>query len=127
MDIMYVRDKSVVYCAWKDTKCILLLSTQHPGHSENTVKCNTKDSTGKFVKNDVPIPSSMYSMYVRDKSVVYCAWKDTKCILLLSTQHPGHSENTVKHNTKDSTGKFVKNDVPIPSPVYFYEDSFSFH
>ena len=58
--------------------------------------------------------------YVRDKSVVYCAWKDTKCILLLSTQHPGHSENTVKRNSKDSTGKFMKKDVPIPSPVYFY-------
>ena len=57
---------------------------------------------------------------MRDDSVVYCAWKDTKSIVVLSTEHVGHSEYTVKRNAKDSTGKFVKKDVPIPSPVYFY-------
>ena len=39
---------------------------------------------------------------------------------MLSTEHVGHSEYTVKRNAKDSTGKFVKKDVPISSPVYFY-------
>ena len=53
--------------------------------------------------------------YVRDKSVVYCVWKDTKCIAMLSTEHLGH----LKRNTKDSTGRYLKKDVPIPSPVFF--------
>lgn len=91
--------------------------------------------TGTLDKTRIGVPEEVFTMlemlsatgtcrgdgfYVRDKSVVYCAWKDTKCIAMLSTEHPGHSVCTVKRNTKDSTGRYVKKDVPIPSPVFFY-------
>lgn len=91
--------------------------------------------TGTLDKGRVGVPEEVFTMlemlsakstcrgdgfYVRNEGVVYCAWKDTKCIVMLSTEHPGHSQNTVKRNAKDSTGSHVKKDVPIPSPVYFY-------
>ena len=91
--------------------------------------------TGTLDKTRVGVPEEVFTMlemlsgkdacrgdgyYVRDDSVVYCAWKDTKNIAMLSTQHPGHSECTVKRNTRDSTGKYVKKDVPIPLPVFYY-------
>ena len=91
--------------------------------------------TGTLDKTRSGVPEEVYTMletlsdkdtfrgegyYARDNSIVYCAWKDTKSIVVLSTQHPGHSGCTVKQNGKDSTGKFVEKEVPIPSPVYFY-------
>ena len=51
---------------------------------------------------------------------MYSVWKDTKCISVLSTKHPGHSENKVQRNTKDSEGHHCKKDVPIPETVYHY-------
>jgi len=51
---------------------------------------------------------------------VYSAWKDTKTIVVLSTEHPGHSEHIVKHNTKTRSGSHEKKDVPIPEPVFHY-------
>lgn len=58
--------------------------------------------------------------YVRVGSLVYAVWKDTKCIVVMSTSHPGHSMNTVLRNCKDSDGKHQKIPVPIPEPVYQY-------
>ena len=59
-------------------------------------------------------------LYVRDNCVVYSVWSDTKCLAVLSTKYPGHSENTVKRNAKDADGHHQKVDVPIPSPIYHY-------
>ena len=58
--------------------------------------------------------------YVRDGCIVYSAWKDTKGIVVLSTKHPGYSESTVKRSGKDSSGHHEKRDIPIPSPIYYY-------
>lgn len=57
--------------------------------------------------------------YVRDDYIVY-SWKDTKCLIVLSTKHPGYSESTVKRNAKDSSGRHEKRDVPIPLPIFHY-------
>ena len=58
--------------------------------------------------------------YVRDDCIVYFSWKDTKCIIVLSTKHPGYSESTVKRSSKDSSSCHEKRDVPIPLPIYYY-------
>ena len=59
-------------------------------------------------------------LYVREGCIVYSTWKDTKCLTILSTKYPGHSESTVKRNTKDAEGHHQTCDVPIPLPVYHY-------
>ena len=38
----------------------------------------------------------------------------------MSTKHSGHSETKVQRNTKDSSGRYLKADVPIPETVYHY-------
>ena len=58
--------------------------------------------------------------YVRDDETAYAVWKDTKCMSVLSTKHPGHSENKVQRNTKGSDGSHLKTDVPIPETIYQY-------
>lgn len=34
----YVRDGVCVYAVWKDTKCVSVMSNEHPGNSESTVE-----------------------------------------------------------------------------------------
>ena len=58
--------------------------------------------------------------YVRVENLVYAIWKNTKCIVVMSLSHPGHSMKTVLCNCKDSDGKRQKVPVPIPEPVYQY-------
>ncbi len=58
--------------------------------------------------------------YVRDGTSVYAVWKDTKCVSVLSNEHPGHSENKVTRNFKNSSGVSEKKEVPIPAIIYNY-------
>ena len=39
--------------------------------------------------------------YVRDGVCVYAVWKDTKCVSVMSNEHPGHSESKVTRNVKE--------------------------
>jgi len=38
---------------------------------------------------------------MRKDEIVFNMWKDTKCIVVASTEHPGHSENTVERDWKE--------------------------
>lgn len=58
--------------------------------------------------------------YVRDGVCVYAVWKDTKCVSVMSNEHPGNSESTVTRNVKDKNGVNQKKEVPIPAIVYNY-------
>ncbi len=58
--------------------------------------------------------------YVRDGVCVYAMWKDTKCVAVMSNEHPGHSEDKVTRNVKDKDGKTEKKEVPIPVIIYNY-------
>ena len=58
-------------------------------------------------------------VYMRINETVINVWKDTKCVVVGSTEHPGHSENTVERNWKDK-GTRQKQNVPIPLPIYNY-------
>ena len=51
----------------------------------------------------------------------YAVWRDTKCVTVMSTEFPGHSEHTVLRTAKSKNGKFEKKTtVPIPSSIYNY-------
>ena len=58
--------------------------------------------------------------YVRDGVCVYAVWKDTKCVSVMSNEHPGHSESKVTRNVKDKDGVNQKKEVPIPAISYCY-------
>lgn len=59
-------------------------------------------------------------LHVRDGVLAYAVWKDTKCVAIMSSKHPGHSETTVTWNAKQKDGKSEKIAVQIPSMVYKY-------
>lgn len=53
----YLReDSEMVYCAWKDKKCVVMLSCVHPGQLDGTVRCRVKDTTVTQTK-DVAVPT----------------------------------------------------------------------
>ena len=51
---------------------------------------------------------------------MFSVWRDTKCVCVMSSEHPGHSETTVERNIKDKDGKSCKKNVPIPAIIYSY-------
>ena len=60
--------------------------------------------------------------YLReDSKMVYCAWRDKKCIVMLSCAHPGQSDSTVRRRVKDATGSQTK-DVAVPTMVKRYNE-----
>ena len=58
--------------------------------------------------------------HVRDGVCAYAVWKDTKCVSVVSNEHPGHSESKVTRNVKDKDEANQKKEVPIPAIVYCY-------
>ena len=71
----------------------------------------------KFSSQSVPRGQGVY---IRDGILAYAIWKDTKCVSVMSSEHPGHSTQMVTRNCKDKDGKRLKQDVPIPVMVYEY-------
>ena len=60
--------------------------------------------------------------YIRDEKakVVYCVWKDTRVVSVMSTAHPGHqSENKVSRHCLDADGKRTM-EIPRPIPIEYY-------
>ena len=76
--------------------------------------CHSTHLTGTLDRNRRGVPKQVKDIlsaasaprgsgaYVRDDETAYSVWKDTKCMSVLSTKHPGHSENKVQRNTKGS-------------------------
>ena len=59
---------------------------------------------------------------MRNKETVYTIWKDTKCVTVGSTEHPGHSEGMVTRNWKDKESRKQRKNVPIPLSTYYYNN-----
>ena len=59
-------------------------------------------------------------VYVRDGTLVYVVWNDTKCVSVMSNEHPSYCEGTVLRNVKNNVEVNEKKDVPIPAIVYSY-------
>ena len=93
-------------------------------HCTGTLECSRvgvphkiSDLKTKLSKKSVPRGEGNY---VRNGICAYAVWKDTKCVAVMSSEFPGHSETTVSRNVKQKDGKAIKMDVPIPSIVYNY-------
>ena len=61
--------------------------------------------------------------YYRDKktNIVYCVWKDTRVVSVMSTCHPGHhSEIMVSRSCTGADGKRMTTEIPRPIPIEQY-------
>ena len=71
-------------------------------------------------KSKVPRGTGYY--YRDDKTgIVYCLWKDTRVVSVMSTCHPGHKSDTmVSRNCTLSDGKRGTMEIPRPIPIEQY-------
>lgn len=90
-------------------------------------------ATGTFRTNRQGLPSEVVSLkdallkvprgtgyYIRDSEtdIVYCVWKDTRVVSVMSTCHPGHqSPNLVSRNCLDADGKRTTMEIPRPIAI----------
>ena len=61
--------------------------------------------------------------YIRDEKtgIVYCVWKDTCVVSVMSTCHPGHqSEKMVSRNCLGADGKQTTMEIPRPVAIEKY-------
>ena len=54
-----------------------------------------------------------------ESSVVYCGWRDSSCVVLMSTVHLGHEEGTARRRVKNASGSQMI-DVAIPALIKNY-------
>ena len=66
-----------------------------------------------------PVYKRGYGVWIREASIVYCLWRDTKVVCVASTVHLGNSKHQVKVRMKTSTG-LEEVLVPIPDAIYDY-------
>ena len=66
-----------------------------------------------------PVYKRGYGVWIREASIVYCLWRDTKVVCVALTVHPENSKHQVKRRMKTSTG-LEEVLVPIPDAVYDY-------
>ena len=59
-------------------------------------------------------------VWIRDQSIVYNLWKDTKMVCTASTVHSGNSDHQVKRRVKKPSGGCEEVNVPIPNSTYDY-------
>ena len=74
----------------------------------------------KMYVDGLPRGSGYYFRAV-GSGITYCAWRDTKTVVLASTAFPAHSENTVARRLKDPvTGNSTTKHVPCPLMLESY-------
>ena len=71
-------------------------------------------------KSDVSRGNGFY-WREKDSKVVYCGWRDSKCVVMLSCAHPGHTEGTVRRRVKTDNGTEVLA-VAIPVMIQQYNE-----
>ena len=49
--------------------------------------------------NDVPRGTGYY-FREKDSSAVYCGWRNSSCVVLMSMAHPGHEEGTAQQRVE---------------------------
>jgi len=93
-------------------------------------------ATGTFRTNRRGLPSEVVSLkdallkvprgtgyYIQDSEtdIVYCVWKDTRVVSVMSTCHPGHqSPNLVSRNCLGADGKRTTMEIPRPIAIEKY-------
>uniref|UniRef100_A0A3B5AKH3 PiggyBac transposable element-derived protein 4-like n=1 Tax=Stegastes partitus TaxID=144197 RepID=A0A3B5AKH3_9TELE len=58
--------------------------------------------------------------WLREDSLVFVQWKDTRDVSMCSTMHTAHGKETVQRNVKDNAGQWTMIDVPIPPAIKDY-------
>ena len=58
--------------------------------------------------------------WIRDKSLVYVMWKDTKVVTVASTMHTATVNEKVIRRMKDKAGQLLRKEVKIPPPIVEY-------
>ena len=116
------------YSVYKDkfnTSCVLVTDLYGLGvHVTGTLDCNRVEVPTEISNLKKKLAHKSMSqgdgVYVCDGTLVYVVWNDTKCVSVMSNEHPSHSEGTVLRNVKNNAGVNEKKDVPIPAIVYSY-------
>ncbi|XP_047670605.1 piggyBac transposable element-derived protein 4-like [Tachysurus fulvidraco] len=57
--IRWIREGPMVFVQWRDTKDVLMCSTFHAAHGEDSVRRRIKGADGQWSVQDVPIPPAM--------------------------------------------------------------------
>lgn len=90
-----------------------------------TLRTDRKGVPGRIKKLKMALNRSDVSRgtgyYWRKKGsrIVYCGWRDSKCVMVMSCAHPGHAEGTVRRKVKGAGGT-VMLDVKIPIMIKRY-------
>lgn len=58
--------------------------------------------------------------WIREGSLLFVQWRDTRDVLLCSTMHTAHGEETVGRRTKDDQGRWTIKNVSVPPVVKDY-------
>ena len=58
--------------------------------------------------------------WIREGSLVFVKWMDTREVSLCSTIHPAVSGEVVKRRVKEKDGRWAVNNISCPTPVIAY-------
>ncbi|XP_041920753.1 piggyBac transposable element-derived protein 4-like [Alosa sapidissima] len=58
--------------------------------------------------------------WIREGPIVFVQWKDTRDVLMCSTIHKAHGEDTIQRNMKDVEGQWAMNSIAVPPAILDY-------
>ena len=104
---------------FQDLKDLGIGATGTLNTSRRGVPKVVKDVVTTLSQSDVPRGTGFY-LRDRGTGLVYVCWRDTKCITVLSSAHPGSANGcTARRRIRDSS-RFVYTRVPQPSAINKY-------
>lgn len=86
----------------------------------------TTNRTGfpKTKANSLDIKSPRGSIrWIREDSLLFLQWRDSKDIFMCSTLHSAHGEDTLRRVVKGADGYLTLKDIPVPPAVKEYNQS----
>ncbi|CAM4557326.1 unnamed protein product [Leuciscus chuanchicus] len=60
--------------------------------------------------------------WIRDGSLIYVKWMDTREVSVCSTLHTAYSGNAVQRRVKQQYGSWTRTSIPCPTPVMEYNE-----
>ena len=85
--IRWIRNGSLLFVQWRDTRDVFLCSTLHRAHAEDTVQRRIKGADGQWQLKDVSVPPvvkdyNRYVLYIQLHFHV-CSWKCYLCAVYI--------------------------------------------
>ena len=86
--IRWIRNGSLLFVQWRDTRDVFLCSTLHRAHAEDTVQRRIKGADGQWQLKDVSVPPvvkdyNRYVLYIQLHFHV-CSWKCYLCAVYIN-------------------------------------------